>query len=73
MGYSSSSTCHRYCCDDKGRKVSNEERFELLWIHYHRQLDENREVQRALKEIRERLRELENEIKPGTNRPYKSS
>jgi len=42
--------------------MTNDERFELLWIHYHRQLDENRAVGRALDELRGRVKELEHEL-----------
>lgn len=47
--------------------MTKDERFELLWDHYHRQVDENRYVNRTLDEIRQRLRELESEFKAGAN------
>jgi hypothetical protein len=53
--------------------MTKDERFELLWTHYHRQLDENRAVGRALDELRELIRELKDELKARTNRPYQCS
>jgi hypothetical protein len=53
--------------------MTNEERFELLWEHYHRQVDENRAVSRALDELREQVRELKDELKSGAGRPHQCS
>ena len=50
-----------------------EERFEVLWIHHHRQLDENRAVHRALEELRKQVQELQDDIKSRTDRPHKHS
>ena len=32
--------------------MTNDERFEVMWAHHHRQIDENRAVSRALDELR---------------------
>jgi tRNA A-37 threonylcarbamoyl transferase component Bud32 len=60
--------------------MDNDDHFELadshlkaLWNHYHRQLDENRAVGRALDELRERVRELEDALITGANRPHQPS
>jgi len=53
--------------------MTNEERLNLLWEHYHRQVDENRAVSRALDELREQVRELKDELKSRADRPYQPS
>lgn len=53
--------------------MTKDERFELLWVHHHRQLDENRAVGRALNELREQVRELKDELNARANSPYKHS
>jgi hypothetical protein len=53
--------------------MTKEERFELLWTHYHRQLDENRAVGRALDELREQVRELKDELNARASRTHKRS
>lgn len=42
--------------------MTNEERFELMWTHYHRQLDENRAVSKHMDEVREELYDLGHRI-----------
>ncbi len=42
--------------------MNQDERLELLWTHYNRQIDENRAVGKALDELIERVTELEDEL-----------
>jgi hypothetical protein len=43
--------------------MKDSERFELLWFHYHKQIDENRAVHKSLNELRNRLSNLERRVK----------
>jgi len=38
--------------------MTNDERLELLWTHYQRQIDENRAVYWSLEELREQVTDL---------------
>lgn len=50
--------------------MSDKERLEMLWCHYHSQVDENRAVCKILDEMRERIKELENVIATRAVRPH---
>jgi hypothetical protein len=47
--------------------MTDKERFELIWQHYHQQIDENRAIHVSLTELREKIKELENALIARTN------
>jgi hypothetical protein len=53
--------------------MTNDERFELMWNHYHKQIDENRAVSRALDNCRERIEKAINDNEELTERCNKMS
>lgn len=46
---------------------TDQDRFELLWMHYHCQVDENRAIHRSLNDLRKDIKRLEDELKARTN------
>jgi len=47
--------------------MSTEERLELLWDHFHKQIDENRAVHRSLESMRAQLTYLRKILSPTTD------
>lgn len=53
--------------------MTEKQMLELLWDHYHCQIDENRAVHRSLEELREDIKELKDELATRTNRSHQHS
>lgn len=42
--------------------MTEAERFELIWQHYHKQIDENRAVSRSLEALREEIQTIKDDL-----------
>jgi hypothetical protein len=47
--------------------MTNDEKFERMWMHYHHQIDENRAVNKHMDEMREELHDLGHRINSMAN------